>query len=140
VPEDWPGILVFTDAEELDWCREAFFSSHSDWRALDATLGIAHAAAAYIPKYAFELAWNAGSLVTAFWLTSYEVKPSDLGLYTYECSFSGSYHRNEVPARPLLVSDLPESLRNQLTLVRIPHAFDKLPYLDPDQYADCQHY
>jgi uncharacterized protein (TIGR02996 family) len=136
LPEEWPGILVFTDAEQLEWCREAFFEHDSEWRVLDASLGVAHAATAFIPSYAFETAWAAGSLVTAYWLNSYEVKPSELGLYEYSCSFSGgAYDRNAVPTRPLLVTDLPEVLRSQLALLRIPDTFDKLPELDPERYG-----
>jgi uncharacterized protein (TIGR02996 family) len=141
LPDEWPGILVFTDAEQLEWCRQAFFEHDTGWRVLDRALGIAHAVSAYIPNYAFETAWAAGSLVTAYWLNSYEVKPNELGLYEYSCSFSGgAYDRNAMPKRPLLVTDLPEVLRSQLALLRIPDSFDKLPELDPDRYGSAHHW
>jgi uncharacterized protein (TIGR02996 family) len=138
--EEWPGILVFSDADFLTWFRESFCAGSTDWQPLDPALGLANAVSAYIPTYAFQSYWSETAIVTAYWINPYEVKPSDLGLYEYDCSFSGPYHRNEVPRRPLLVGDLPDSLRSRLAMLRIPQSFDSLPMFEPHRFADCQDY
>lgn len=142
LPEEWPGILVFADREHLEWFRDAFYAHSSEWRELDVELGMPHAVAlSEIPNYAFETGWSCGNIVTAYWVDPWSVKPTDLGLYEYECSFRGPYHRSAVPKRPLLVDDLPERLRTRLSELRIAQmSFDRVTTLDPDRYADCHHY
>ena len=135
LPPQWDGVLQFESAQYL----EMFNAEYGVFtRSID--IGMVYAVAVTgVPKYLFDDYWEAGAIVNAY-VIDRELAPHVVGLFEYACSFSGPYHRREVPREPLYVDALPEPIRNLIAQLRIPVSFAATEELEPQRYADCQEY
>jgi hypothetical protein len=142
LPAQFDCVLRFSHPEYLAMFREDTWRYTGRWRVLDERLGMTDTVAVTeLHEYGFTDFWEAGELETIYHVGSeYELEPHMMGLYVYECSFSGPYRRNAVPARPLMLADLPEGLRTTLEGLRIPQSFASLESFEPERFGDCQRY
>jgi hypothetical protein len=140
LPHEWKGILRFEDEPY----RNMFESEHgySELHVLDSAFSITPAMIGPVQRYAFDDFWAAGAIAAAYVLPDeFEPSAASYGIYHYGCSFSGPYHRREIPDHPLHVDELPPVLRDalaSLTLDRL--AFASTETFDPDHFADCRHH
>lgn len=139
LPHEWTGVLRFESREFLELFRAEYY--HAVWRDLDARLGMPDAAViANIQQYAFDVYWHERAIVSAYVFED-PIEPNTIGLYEYECSYSGPYQRRAIPRSPLLVDDLPEPLRSQLGGLRLARIdFDSTGSFDPEMFTTCQRY
>ncbi len=139
LPHEWTGILQFESREYLELFRAEYY--HPQWRDLDPRLGMAATASIEnIQKYAFDAYWHERAIVSAC-VVEPPVEPSVIGLYEYECSYSGPYHRRASPETPLLVDELPDPLRSTLGGLRFATIdFKSTPSFDPETLTNCQRY
>jgi hypothetical protein len=136
LPYQWNGVLRFASADDLELFRAEYFHAH--WRVLDT---LAHAVAVKdIQRDAFDDYWRAGAIDAAYLLDKV-LAPRAIGLFEYDCPFSGPYQRQAVPAEPLLVDALPPKLKALLGGLRLTRLdFSVTTQIDPQTIARCRTY
>lgn len=133
--DPWSGVLQFESAEY----HEMFQRECAHWveRPL---VGADHAVAVRdLLTVVFEDYWSAGAIRLACALPPF-VSPQALGLFEYSCDFSGPYRRICVPARRLVVHQLPEPLRARLAALQLGLDFGSVESFDPQRKVKCHLY
>lgn len=138
LPPSWDGVLVFEDREFLQMFRDEFY--HAEYQRIDPEIAGHAVKVGDVSPIGFQDYWDAEAIVSAIYLPHVRASPAMLGLYAYDCGFSGPYQREELPCAPIKLDDLPMKFRDKLARLRVAFQFADTTTVDPDKVAECYHY
>lgn len=140
LPPSWDGVLRFAHRDYLEMFRDEYFwVGREGWRPIDPHVMANAVIVAGVAKHEFDDYWESGAIRCGYLIEPAHT-PRSLGLYEYQCSFSGPYQRTAAPSSPLVIDRVPQPLRSELARIALKLHFRGTETFDPERYFDCQRY